>query len=154
MSTAPRTKGGFGEVNHPHYGRLGPYLLHFFALVSPWGNCSSSYLVANGSNIAGLLFLVAGASPCFGSQLVVLRVWTSRSGSAGVRWTTVCQSAGGYFEMGYGLPWAIVHLKTARFMCDTSHVPLPGKSSVNSVSQVVQSALDEISEIIKVCSAT
>lgn len=37
----------------------------------PMGNRSSSCLVANGSNIAGLLFSVAGRGPCFGSQLIM-----------------------------------------------------------------------------------
>lgn len=78
----PPHQGGFGEVSRPHYGRLGPFLLHFLYPCLPMGNRSSSDLVANGNNIAGLLLLVAGASPCFGSHVVALKVWTWHSGSA------------------------------------------------------------------------
>lgn len=46
-------------------------LLHLLDPGSPMGNRSSSGLVANGSNIAGLLLLVAGGSPFFGSQVSV-----------------------------------------------------------------------------------
>lgn len=30
-------QGGFGKVNHPHYGRLGPFLLHLLYPLSPHG---------------------------------------------------------------------------------------------------------------------
>lgn len=47
-------------------------LAHLTPLFRPWlpmGNRSSSFLVANGINVAGLLLVVAGRGPCFGSQI-------------------------------------------------------------------------------------
>lgn len=69
MSAAPRTRGhSETSINLTMCG------LALFTPPSrpmfPMGNRSSSCLVANGSNIAGLLLSVAGRGPCFGSQVI------------------------------------------------------------------------------------
>jgi hypothetical protein len=98
MSTAPRTEGGFGEVNHPHYGRLGPYLLHLFYPCLPMGKLFVQLLGSEWEQYSRFIIFGGGSQPLLRQSDVALRVWTSRSRSAGVRWATVCQSQGDFLS--------------------------------------------------------
>lgn len=69
MNAAPRTRGhSETSINLTMCGLA--LLTPPSRPMLPMGNRSSSCLVANGSNIAGLLLSVAGRGPCFGSQVI------------------------------------------------------------------------------------